>query len=67
MLRNYTKIAFRNLVKNKSFSFINIVGLASGMAVAILIGLWIYESCPLTSTISTTSALPSDAERYAQR
>jgi ABC-type antimicrobial peptide transport system permease subunit len=43
MLRNYTKIAFRNLVKNKSFSFINIVGLASGMAVAILIGLWIYD------------------------
>ena len=39
MLRNYFKIAFRNLVKNKAYSFINIGGLAAGMAVAMLIGL----------------------------
>ncbi|MFD2934376.1 ABC transporter permease [Spirosoma flavum] len=43
MLRNYLKIAFRNLVKNKVYSFINIFGLATGMAVAMLIGLWIYD------------------------
>ena len=43
MLRNYLKIAFRNLVKNKFYSFINIGGLAVGMAVAMLIGLWIYD------------------------
>jgi putative ABC transport system permease protein len=43
MLRNYFKIAFRNLVKNRVYSFINIFGLASGMAVAMLIGLWIYD------------------------
>ena len=43
MLRNYLKIAFRNLVKNKVYSFINIGGLATGMAVAMLIGLWIYD------------------------
>ncbi|CCH52450.1 Macrolide export ATP-binding/permease protein macB [Fibrisoma limi BUZ 3] len=43
MLRNYLKIAFRNLVKQKAYSFINIGGLAVGMAVAILIGLWIYD------------------------
>jgi ABC-type antimicrobial peptide transport system permease subunit len=44
MLRNYFKIAVRNLLKNKSFSFINILGLAVGMASAILIILWIqYE------------------------
>ncbi|QMW06659.1 ABC transporter permease [Spirosoma foliorum] len=43
MLRNYVKIAFRNLVKNKVYSFINIGGLAAGMAVAMLIGLWIYD------------------------
>jgi ABC-type antimicrobial peptide transport system permease subunit len=41
MLKNYIKIAWRNLVKNKTYSFINIVGLAAGMAVAILIGIWI--------------------------
>lgn len=43
MLKNYFKIAWRNLTKNKVFSFINISGLAVGMAVAMLIGLWIYD------------------------
>src|SRR5687768_5479416 len=43
MLKNYFKIAWRNLIKNKVSSFINIGGLAIGMAVAILIGLWIYD------------------------
>ena len=43
MLRNYLTIALRNLIKNKAYSFINIVGLATGMAVAMLIGLWIWD------------------------
>jgi len=43
MIKNYLKIAWRNLVKNKASSFINIGGLAVGMAVAILIGLWMYD------------------------
>jgi len=43
MIRNYLKIAWRNLIKNKGQSFINISGLSVGMAVAILIGLWIYD------------------------
>ena len=43
MLRSYFKIAFRNLTKNKGYSFINIAGLATGMAVALLIGLWIWD------------------------
>ncbi|MEP6951143.1 MAG: ABC transporter permease [Ginsengibacter sp.] len=43
MLKNYLKIAWRNLVKNKIYSFINIGGLAIGMAVAMLIGLWVYD------------------------
>ncbi|GAB3809201.1 ABC transporter permease [Spirosoma humi] len=43
MLRNYLTIAFRNLIRSRVYSFINIVGLASGMAVAMLIGLWIYD------------------------
>ncbi|WP_229598226.1 ABC transporter permease [Runella aurantiaca] len=43
MLRNYLKIALRNLAKNTVYSFINIGGLAVGMAVAMLIGLWIYD------------------------
>lgn len=43
MFKNYLKIAWRNLVKNKSASFINVGGLAVGMAVAMLIGLWIFD------------------------
>jgi putative ABC transport system permease protein len=43
MIKNYFKTAWRNLVKSKGHSFINIGGLAIGMAVAILIGLWIYD------------------------
>ncbi|MCA0229491.1 MAG: ABC transporter permease [Bacteroidetes bacterium] len=43
MIRNYFKIAFRNLLKYKGYSFINIFGLATGMAVAMLIGLWVWD------------------------
>jgi putative ABC transport system permease protein len=43
MIRSYLKIAFRNLLRHKTYSFINITGLAAGMAVALLIGLWIYD------------------------
>jgi putative ABC transport system permease protein len=43
MIKSYLKIAWRNLVKSKSFSLLNIVGLAVGMAAAILIMLWIQN------------------------
>lgn len=43
MLKNYMKIAWRSLRTNKLLSFINIAGLAVGMAVVMLIGLWIWD------------------------
>lgn len=43
MLKNYFKIALRNLRRNKIYSALNISGLALGMAVALLIGLWIMD------------------------
>ncbi|MCQ6960015.1 ABC transporter permease [Mucilaginibacter aquariorum] len=43
MFRNYLKISWRNLVKNKVHTFINVTGLSVGMAVAMLIGLWIWD------------------------
>jgi putative ABC transport system permease protein len=43
MFRNYLKIAFRNLLRNKGFSIINISGLVIGMASAILILLWVQN------------------------
>jgi hypothetical protein len=43
MYRNYLTIALRNMVRQRIHSFINIAGLAIGMAVAIIIGLWLYD------------------------
>ncbi|HEY4289211.1 MAG TPA: FtsX-like permease family protein [Puia sp.] len=43
MLRNYFSVAFRNLLRNRASSIINIGGLAVGMTVALLIGLWIDD------------------------
>src|SRR5437762_7988210 len=43
MFKNYLKTAWRSLIKSKGHSFINIAGLFIGMAVAILIGLWMYD------------------------
>ncbi len=43
MLKNYLKVALRNLRNNKAFASLNIVGLAIGMATAIIIGLWVFD------------------------
>lgn len=43
MFKNYLKIAWRNLVKNKGYTFINVGGLALGMAVTLIIGLWVQD------------------------
>ena len=50
MLRNYLKIAFRNFTKHKTYSAINIAGLATGMAVAMLIGLWVWNEFAYNQT-----------------
>ncbi len=42
MLWNYFKTAWRNLSTNKAFSLLNIFGLSIGMAIALLIGLWVH-------------------------
>ncbi|MCF6404344.1 ABC transporter permease [Chitinophaga filiformis] len=49
MLRNYFLIAWRNLIKNKTTTFINIGGLTIGMAVAMLIGLWVWDELSFDS------------------
>src|ERR1043165_3232680 len=43
MIKNFLKATLRNIAKNKIYSSINILGLAAGMAVALLIGLWAYN------------------------
>ena len=43
MIKNYFKIAFRNITRHKAYSLINISGLAIGMACSILILLWVQH------------------------
>jgi ABC-type antimicrobial peptide transport system permease subunit len=43
MFKNYFKVAFRNLKRHKGYSFINITGLAIGMACCLLISLWVLD------------------------
>ena len=43
MFKNYLKVALRNLWKNKAFSAINIIGLATGLAVCLLIVLYVVD------------------------
>ncbi|MGV3539173.1 MAG: ABC transporter permease [Rufibacter sp.] len=43
MFKNYIKVAYRNLLRHKSFSFINIAGLALGLTACLLIGLFVYD------------------------
>src|ERR1700710_1515258 len=43
MIKNYFKTAWRNIMRGKGYSALNIFGLATGMAVALIIGLWVYN------------------------
>jgi len=43
MIKNYLAITFRNVIRNKGYSFINIAGLAVGMACCILLLLWVQD------------------------
>ncbi len=51
MFKNYFKTAWRNLVKGRSFSFINIAGLGVGIACASLIFLWVEYNVNYNSSI----------------
>ncbi len=49
MIRNYIKTAWRNLLKNKFYSLINIAGLTAGLAIGILILLWVQDELSFNS------------------
>jgi putative ABC transport system permease protein len=59
MYSSYFKIGWRNLLKNKTYSVINISGLAIGMAVAILIGLWIFDELSFNKSFKNYDRLAS--------
>jgi predicted permease len=43
MIKNFFRLSFRNILKNKGFAFINIFGLAIGLAASLLILLWVQD------------------------
>ncbi len=57
MFKNYIKIAFRNLIRQKGYSFINISGLAAGMACCILILLWVQDELSFDEFHENSSSL----------
>lgn len=57
MIKNYFKVAFRNLQKNKVFSFINVFGLAVGMAAALLIMIWVQNELSYDKFYTNQSSL----------
>lgn len=57
MFKNHLKIAWRNLIKNKVYSAINILGLALGMAVTIMIGLWIMDELNVNKQYSNHESI----------
>ena len=42
MIKNYLKIAWRNLLKNKKFTIINLLGLSLGISVTLLLGTFVF-------------------------
>jgi ABC-type antimicrobial peptide transport system permease subunit len=63
MLKNYLKSAFQNLWKNKFFSFINVMGLALGLACSLLIMLWIHDEYSVDAFHKNGKQLYSIIER----
>lgn len=57
MLKNYVTIAWRNLWRNKGYSLINISGLAAGMAVAMIILLWVYDELSFNTSFKNYDRL----------
>ena len=64
MFRNYLKIAWRNLIKSKLYSGINVLGLSAGMAVAILIGLWIWDEVTFDQSFVQSQAPGADYDHH---
>ncbi len=67
MLRNYIIVAIRNFWRNKSFSFINIFGLALGTACSLLIFLWVKDERSVDKFNSNTKDLYSVMNVYFRK
>ena len=67
MIKNYLKIALRSMKKYKAYSFINIIGLAIGMACCILILLWIQDELSYDAFHENYHQLCRTTPRFSDR
>jgi putative ABC transport system permease protein len=51
MLKNYFKIAWRNIVKNRFYSLVNIIGLSTGIAFSLLIAAYVWSELQVNSNL----------------
>src|SRR6188508_2730961 len=51
MFKNYFKIAWRNIVKSRFYSVVNIIGLAAGIAFALIIGIYVWDELAVNSQL----------------
>src|SRR6187431_2316289 len=57
MYKSYFKIGWRSLLKNKGYSYINIIGLSVGMAVTLLIGMWVFDEVSTNTSHTNYNAI----------
>lgn len=64
MIKNYLKIAWRNLWKSKGYSAINIIGLSIGMAAVLIIGIWVQNQLQFDNFYSNKDRLYKTWNKY---
>jgi putative ABC transport system permease protein len=64
MFKNYFKTAWRNIIRNKAFSVINILGLALGLACSLLIFLWVQDEQSVDAFHKNSKELYQVYERW---
>ncbi|RYZ20771.1 MAG: ABC transporter permease, partial [Sphingobacteriales bacterium] len=64
MIRNYFKTAIRNLIRQKSFTLINVTGLAIGLTCSLLVWLWVQDEKSIDTFHSNNETLYQVYERH---
>ena len=67
MIKNYLKIAWRNILRNKVFSFVNIAGLAIGLSCFTLIALYVVDELSYDRYNEKDYKNPEEHEEFRKR
>ena len=64
MFKSNLKIAWRNLIKDKQFTFLNVLGLSAGLACSLLIFLWVNDELKFDHFFTTITGLSNALESH---